>query len=262
MQYFDELGRHIRQAWAEENQEEEAFPDIALQALDNLPPPADLPEAVIRELLETDHDVTEQFAPTGTFGEPGVTQYHDDDFVIDVYFWNNAIPAIHNHPFCGCFTILQGRSLHDVYRFEPQEKLVSGVQIGSLHAEQLTWLDRGSAVPFSLTRYPLIHSLVHVTNPSISMVIRTIRTVEYYRYFPPHIAIAMDGANDRLARQLQLFQWMRVAGNSSYLDRLVGFLRAADFETSIRTMSSLFDPHINDDLIKRDPTKNTAIVPI
>ncbi|MCA9136169.1 MAG: hypothetical protein KDB00_05405 [Planctomycetales bacterium] len=249
MQYFSEIGDFIQRAWAKTNRDEEAFPDIAQQALAESPPPHDLPEAVINDLLTGDRDQTRQFAPTGTFGEPGVTQYHDDEFVIDVYFWNNAIPAIHNHPFCGCFTILRGRSLHDVYRFEHRENLGSTVQVGKLSAERLSWLAAGDVVPFSLSRYPLIHSLVHVTNPAISMVIRTTRTIEYYRYFPPYLAISMDALNDRHARQIKMFRWLKSAGDPSFIRRLHQYLSTVNFETSIRTLSALFDPQINDELI-------------
>jgi hypothetical protein len=249
MQFFDEIGTYVQQAWAAVGRDEEEFPDIAVQALAKYPPPPDLPESVLGALLATEKEMTPQFAPAGTFGEPGVTQYHGRDFVIDVYFWNNAIPAIHNHPFCGCFTLLRGRSLHDVYRFEQGEKLGTAVEVGHLRPESLTLLEAGSVVPFSLSRYPLIHSLVHVTNPSISMVIRTARTTEYYRYFPPHIALSMNASSDRLARQLQMFRWLRSAGDPTFVDRLHEFLRTVDFETSIRAVSALFDPQINDELI-------------
>lgn len=249
MQYFDEIGHYVQQAWSDANWDEEEFPDIAVQALANFPPPPELPEAVLAALLATDREGTPQFAPAGTFGEPAVTQYNGRGFVIDVYFWNNAVPAIHNHPFCGCFTILRGRSLHDVYQFERRETLTAAVQLGDLRPGRLTLLEAGSVVPFSLVRYPLIHSLVHVTNPSISMVIRTTRTIEYYRYFPPHIALTMDASNDWFSRQLQMFSWLRTSGDPTYFDRLCEYLRTADFETSIRVVSALFDPQINDQLI-------------
>ncbi len=249
MDYFDELGDHIEEAWAARNRDEEALPDIACEALTRFPPPPNLPDSIAADLLDADRELTTQLAPAGAFGEPGVTLYYGDGFVVDVYFWNNAVPAIHNHPFCGCFTILRGRSLHDVYSFELGERLGTGVTIGELKAERLTLLEAGSVIPFSLIRYPLIHSLVHVTNPAVSMVIRSIRTVEYYRYFPPHMALAMDASDNRLSRQLQMFGWLRSAGDPGYVDRLHEFLRHANFETSVRLISAVFDPDINDELV-------------
>jgi hypothetical protein len=249
VEYFDELGDYIQRAWAARNRDEETLPDIACEALVEFPAPSDLPELIVGGLLGSDREATPQLAAAGAFGEPGITLYHGRGFVIDVYFWNNAVPAIHNHPFCGCFTILRGRSLHDVYSFELRERLSTGVAIGDLQPDRLTLLQAGSVVPFSFSRYPLIHSLVHVTNPSVSMVVRSIRTFEYYRYFPPHIALAMDAPSDRLSRQLQMFNWLRSAGDPTYVGRLHAFLRFADFETSIRVISAVFDPVINDDLI-------------
>ncbi len=249
MDYFDKLGDEIESAWSATNRDEEALPDIAREALATMPPPADLADAVSADLLMGTRETTPQLAPAGAFGEPGVTMFYGRGFVIDVYFWNNAVPAIHNHPFCGCFTILRGRSLHDVYRFEPQTRLGAGVVAGELQPENLTLLEAGSVVPFSLVRYPVIHSLVHIANPSVSMVIRSIRTVDYYRYFPPYLALAMDASDDRLSRQLQMLGWLRSAADPAYMDRLTDFLRRADFETSVRTLSAVFDPDVNDALI-------------
>jgi len=249
VEYFNELGDHVQQAWAAHDSDEETLPDIACDALARFPAPEILPEISIGELLGADRETVPQLAPTGAFGEPGITMYRGRGFVIDIYFWNNAVPAIHNHPFCGCFTILRGRSLHDVYHFELHERLSASVAVGELRRDRLDLLQTGSVVPFSLSRYPLIHSLVHMTNPSVSMVIRSVRTVEYYRYFPPYIALAIDAASDFLSRQLLMFSWLRSSENPTYIDRLHAFLRQADFETSIRTVSAVFDPSQNDDLI-------------
>ena len=249
MDYFEGLGDDVEAAWAARNRDEEALPDIACAALARFPPPGDLPDSIATGLLCSDREATPQLAPTGAFGEPGITMYYGRGFVIDVYFWNNAVPAIHNHPFCGCFTILRGRSLHDVYQFDLHERLGTTIAIGDLQPERLTLLESGSVVPFSLNRYPLIHSLVHITNPAVSMVIRSVRTAEYYRYFPPHIALAMDAADDRLSRQLLMLGWLRSSGDPAFYDRLIDFLRNADFDTAVRTISAVFDPAINDDLV-------------
>jgi len=249
VEYFNALGDHVQKAWAAYDCDEETLPDIACEALARFPAPPGLPDWSVDELLSADRETVQQLAPAGAFGEPGITMYHGRGFVIDIYFWNNAVPAIHNHPFCGCFTILRGRSLHDVYRFEQQDRLSNSVAVGELRRDRLELLQAGSIVPFSLLRYPLIHSLVHMTNPSVSMVIRSVRTVEYYRYFPPNIALAMDAASDLLSRQLIMLNWLRFSQDPTYIDRLHAFLRQADFETSIRTISAVFDPLINDDLI-------------
>ena len=246
MGYFDELGEYVQSRWDSSGRAHEALPDIACDGLEALPPPAELVEDVIRRLLDSEQDLDRQLAPAGTFGEPGITMHYGDEFVIDVYYWNNAAPAIHNHPFCGCFTILRGRSLHDVYRFDCREAVNEGVRFGELRAETLSLLEPGSAVPFSQIRYPLIHSLVHVTNPTVSMVIRSVRTVDYFRYFPPCIALTMSPSSDRLNRQLAMLQWLRSAGDPTYLDRARNFLRGADIEVAVRTLAALYHPEDND----------------
>jgi hypothetical protein len=240
MDYFAELGHRIEQQWASVDRDEERFPEIAARELERTPPDPDLPDRIAAAFLDSRQEASRQLAGVGAFGEPGITQYFGRGFVIDMYFWNNAVPAVHNHPFRGCFTILRGYSLHDVYTFEAVQRLGGGVMIGELVPQQLTLLHQGTIVPFSLRNFPLIHSLVHVPNPSVSLVIRTVRTFEYYHYFPPSLALSMGEPDDLIARQLLLLGWMQASNHPDYLPRLRAFLAEADFETTFRLVSASY----------------------
>lgn len=259
MNYFDDIGARIGREWEKRDREEEALPSIARDALAEHPPPPDLVASVVANLLDSGAPLPRQFAPVGAFGQPGVTCFMGRDFFIDLYFWNTAIPAVHNHPFCGCFTILQGQSLHNAYTFEVHDTVEGTVMLGDLHPAPTEWLGPGDVVAFSSMEFPLIHSLVHVDNPSVSLVIRTERALDYLRYLPPHIAMPMAPADDRLPRQLLMFQWLRSSGAPDYADRLLAFLDSASFETSIRTLSALYDPELNDALLSRIRERHGAV---
>ncbi len=238
MEYFDRLGTRIEEAWTAEAREEERFPSVAMRALADDPPlgRVDLDE-LIDELLDPHRPAARQLAPLGAFGQPGVTVFYGRGFVIDVYFWTSAISAIHNHPFCGVFTLLRGFSAHAVYRFEERATLGPRVRVGELSLTDLTLVTPGHVEPFSLREHPLLHALVHVAVPSVSMVVRTVRTLGYLRYFPPALAIAMDEPDDPIARQLALLDMLRDSGDGRFLDRLERFLEHADFEASFRALS-------------------------
>jgi hypothetical protein len=240
LDYFTELGRRLEQRWASLDRDEERFPELAVRELERMPPDSNLPEQVAAALLDSRQPATRQLAPVGAFGQPGITQFFGRGFVIDVYFWNNAVPAIHNHPFCGCFTLVRGNSLHDVYTFDFRERLGTGMLAGDVSPQGLTLLQQGSIVPFSLHTFPLIHSLVHVLNPSVSLVIRTVRTLDYFQYFPPSLALSMSDADDLVERQLRLLRWMQAAAHPDYLSRLRAFLDSADFETTFRLVSASY----------------------
>jgi hypothetical protein len=113
----------------------------------------------------------------------------------------------------------------------------------------LTILRAGDVVPFSLVEHPLIHSLVHVPVPTVSLVIRTILTRQYFRYFPPSIALAMDQPDDPIARQLQLIDWLRGARDPSYPEQVRALIASSDFETAFRIVSAAWGQEDVHDLI-------------
>jgi len=240
--YFRDLGDRVEQKTRDGD--EEAFADIVDRELERTPPgdAVDVDE-LLDGLLDPLHTGSPQLAPTGVFGQPGVTLYHGREFVIDVYFWNNAVPAIHNHPFSGVFTLLRGHSIHSEYRFENVESLGPRAAAGTLRPAGLSLIREGDRVPFSKSGHALIHSLVHVPNPTGSMVVRTIRTLEYFRYFPPSFSLAMSEPDDHVVRQLALLEMLRRAEHKDYGSHLRRFLGAADFETTFRTISAAYGPY-------------------
>jgi hypothetical protein len=248
MNFYSDLGTRIELRWSRADRDPERFPELAAEELAKTPPGSDV-DAVIRSYLAPQQVATRQLAPPDAFAQPGLTLYYGRGFVIDIYFWLNAVPAIHNHPFTGCFTILKGFSLHDTYRFETREHAGERVLFGALEPNELTILREGDVVPFSLVEHPLIHSLVHVPVPTVSLVIRTILTRQYFRYFPPSIALAMDQPDDLVARQLQLIDWLRGARDPSYPEQVRALIASSDFETAFRIISAAWGQEDVDGLI-------------
>lgn len=183
--FFADLGSRIQTRWNAVNADEERFADIAREELGRTPPLDHLDtNAMVRGFLSATQPAARQFAPLGAFGQPALTGWFGRGFVIDVYFWNNCAPAIHDHPFSGVFTILRGFSLHRTYDFKETESLGAHIRVGETVPRELTLLREGDVAPFSQSGHALIHTLIHVPNPSISLVARTTRVVGYHRYFP------------------------------------------------------------------------------
>jgi len=239
MDYFARLGGLVERHWSGRNRDEETLPDAAELAIRELPPAehVDL-DAFVRAFLSTDQQATRQLAPVGAVAQHEITAYFGRDFVVDVYFWINALAAIHNHPFCGLFTILRGSSLHSIYDFRPAESFGTRLAIGEVRLRKIEVLKPGDVRLFSLRDRPLIHTLLHVPIPSVSLVIRTVKTVDYLRYLPPSLAIAMAEPDDLIARQLRLLDLLRISGDAAYGERLREFLAQADFETTFRAISA------------------------
>lgn len=248
MEYFDRLGAILEDAWLARDRDEDRFPDVALAALEQFPPREHLDlEALIDAILDPHRTAWRQLAPLGAFGQPGVTAYYGRGFVVDVYFWTHAMSAIHDHPFRGAFTILKGESVHASFAFEEEERPSPRVRIGRLALSELAILGEGHAQRFGEARDPLVHALLHVPIPSVSMVVRTIRTQGYFRYFPPAIAIAMDEPDELVGRQLAMLDALRASDHPRYRERLERVLRHADFETTFRALSRLWSHAARDE---------------
>ncbi len=113
--------------------------------------------------------------PTSRFGDPPVTLWSADDLVVDLYFWTRPEPATHDHDFTGAFVVLEGQSLHLTWQFEPDalysdNALMTGA-LERMDAEILRPGDcrtiRGGAA--------FIHTVAHLTRPSLSLTIRSRR---------------------------------------------------------------------------------------
>jgi len=262
MDYFARLGALVERLWSERNRDEEALPEAAERAVRELrlPRPFDS-DAFARGFLSPDQQATRQLAPVGAFGQPGITAYFGREFVVDVYFWINALAAIHNHPFCGLFAILRGHSIHSIYDFKSTERLSARLSLGEVRLRKIELLREGDVRLFSLRDRPLIHTLLHVPIPSVSMVVRTLRTLDYMRYLPPSLAIAMSDPDDFIARQLRLIETLRISRDPHYEARLDEFLATADFETTFRVLSgAAADPAGLDRLLARARARHGARV--
>lgn len=240
MEYFDRLGRTLEDAWSARDRDEDVFPDLARAALSAIPPRELDVDALIDAVLDPHATAWRQLAPLGAFGQPGVTAYYGRGFVIDVYFWTHSLSAIHDHPFRGAFAIVKGESVHARYAWEERERLGPRARVGRLTLEELALVPEGTIERFGMPGDPLVHALLHVPVPSVSMVVRTIRTQSYFRYFPPGVAIAMEEPDDVIGRPLAMLDALRASGDPRYHDRLARFLAHADFETTFRACSRMW----------------------
>ncbi len=239
MEYFDRLGAGLQRAWSEADRDEERFPDLAASALEADPPAAGFEtDSFFDAMLDPSLGGRQHLAPVGAFGQPGFTVFHGEGFVIEVYVWSDSLSAIHNHPFCGVFTVLEGFSVQARYRTSVASRAGGRGQLLDVHLAGLDLVRPTEVHRFSLRRHPLVHALIHVPVPSISMVVRTTRTEGYFRYLPPSIAVPMEPPSEPTARRLALLESLLDAQHPSALDRVCTAMGQADFETMVRLMSS------------------------
>jgi len=169
----------------------------------------------------------------GKFAEPPVSLYHGGDFDISALFWLDGTTSIHQHAFCGAFHVLAGSSIHCRYRFEPwrapghRQRAIAGrlglVDLEVLHAGDTRVISRGSE---------LIHSLFHMTRPSVTIVIRTITddpaTEVQYDYLWPGFAHNPFQRHPPSVRKLQYLRMLRQLDEDAARAQLHRVLANAD----------------------------------
>jgi len=211
--------------------------DLAADALEGLAGRFDA-ERFFDAMLDPQRPGRQHLAPTGAFGQPGFTAFHGEGFVLEVYVWSDSLSAIHNHPFCGAFTVLHGHSVQARYGTSAPSRAGARGQLLDVRLQGLDLVRAGEVHKFSLRRYPLIHALIHVPVPTISMVARTVRTEGYLRYLPPSIALPMEPLPEPAARRVALLETLVCIDHPGALQRVCTALRCSDFETTVHLLST------------------------
>ncbi len=126
---------------------------------------------VVRECFRA-KALGQQLNPDSSFGNPPITLFYSSDhnFVLDLYIWNDSQTAIHGHSFEGAFQVLQGKSVEMTYEFHSDSE---GTPWGKIIPRNIHFLNVGEVREIDLHE-KLIHRVVHLSSPTVSLVLRTI----------------------------------------------------------------------------------------
>jgi hypothetical protein len=228
--YFQELGKRVHECWLEQNFSPDAFPQIAVSALEARPPAGHVNlEDLMREFLMKDDQPLQS---ASGFGQPELIVYDDPRFYIQVLFWLDGTTDIHQHGFSGAFHVMEGSSLHSRFEFEDARSITAHMRVGNLKLREAHLLETGSTVPIE-SGSACIHSLFHLDSPSVTVVIRTHSDPgggPLFTYLPPHVAVD-PLQNDALTlRRKQLLDVVEQTGDAAYGGWVLEMIEALDFE--------------------------------
>ena len=164
------MGRTLSERFRRQNFAEEAFPNLAMEALEEAQPHRHVGVQSVLDYLSSAGQLPRQGAPD--FGEPPVNLYFDDHIFIGALFWVDGTTSIHEHAFSGAFTVLEGSSVHVRYSFEQTRAWNQHLRLGQLRVEDTELLMPGDVRPI-LFGPSLIHALFHLQRPTLSLVVRT-----------------------------------------------------------------------------------------
>jgi hypothetical protein len=214
MDYFEHLGLSISTRWKRLDYDEERFPEVALAGLTALPPSdhVDFRE-IAHWALDIEH-LPHQADIDAEFGNPPLTVYNGKGFRIDVLFWIEGVPSIHQHGFSGAFHVLRGSSTHTLWTFEPSKRIQMRLLLGQASLQSAEVLKKGDS-RIILAGSRMFHATYHIDRPSVSIVVRTTSEADklpQYTLWPPTIATVSYDLNPTVKRQMQIAKMLLHAG--------------------------------------------------
>lgn len=198
-----DLASCIFDQYKQENFDPYIFSDIAEQNLQKFSDHSELTADKISRWILSNH-YPEQFNHVngyGQFGQPPVTLYRSDTFLIETYFWMDANTDIHDHSFSGAFKVVSGETSHTTYHFVPKINYNESLLLGELCKVKTELLQTTNQVVKILHGNNLIHSTIHLAKPTVTLCVRTLTfpNVRQYGYAEAGIALS-GGMSDRVKR--------------------------------------------------------------
>lgn len=220
------LGTVVANRWKRKDYDEECFPEIASEALREYPPSEHVSLwDVVKPSLLADR-LPPQTDLEARFGDPPLTVFIGRGFRIEVLFWAEGTPSIHQHAFSGAFHVLEGSSVHALWDFTLQQRFELRLLLGQVSFKRAETLIRGDSRPI-YGGQQMFHSTFHIDCPSVSVVVRTVSEADkhpQYTLWPPHVAFAPLDEVAAVKRQTQLLRMLLVTGKRSEFNEIMSHL--------------------------------------
>lgn len=182
MDLIKNLEEKLFNSWKSTNFDQKEFPSLAgnlLRELD-IPDPFSLLKRALINL-----PFNQQNHQRGVFADIPFTLLKNEYFSIDLFFWFHSHTSIHDHPFSGAFKVLQGSSKHLVYNFEDIIELEHWLFKGELKLVKEEKIFVGD-VQEIVSGFDYIHQVLHIENPTITLVVKSAKTVQFRDYLYPN----------------------------------------------------------------------------
>ena len=226
MDVFTAMGDAVARRWDDAGTDERVFAAIAEEVLVEHAPHAETSFVELCEWALFSSSLPPQ--RQRPFGQPPVNVYVGAGFYIEANVWTNSATSIHHHGFSGAFCLLTGQSLHTRHQFDEDDRVNSRLQLG-----RVSIVDAEILVPGQVRRIDsgnrLIHCVLHLERPSVSVVIRTNHDMGYglqLDYVPPFVAVDNAPEGEPLRTRLELIDALAVSAPEQHLTMLKRLLSA------------------------------------
>lgn len=163
---------------------------------------------------ELAHWLTTSSLPTqlnvyNNFGQPPVTLFHNESFVIDLYFWLYSDTSIHTHSFTGAFKVLYGKSQQDIYQAIEKKKYTNDISLNDINIIDSRVIKKGECQ--EITRGDqFCHRVLHLDSPTITLCIRTIndKHIPQRHQFENGLSILKVELEETIYKQIFFYEYL------------------------------------------------------
>lgn len=207
----------------EKNWSRAKFPKLALESLNTLELSKSFKEMEqsVAEWLLLSKEIPHQVNLFNSFGEPPVTIFNNGKFAVDIYFWRKNDTVIHSHAFRGAFKVIHGQSLHEEFQVSFLDAINQDISFSKLSESTKTIMKTGSTQIIN-PGTELVHSVLHLDNPTITLCLRTVEDVELdqWTHLKTGISYKIHNLQKETIKRVLYFEFM----HASNADDALAFL--------------------------------------
>lgn len=233
---FRRLGERLEGRWRAANHDEAVFPQLALDALEELDELATLGPKDLLLWLVSSHSLPAQRDLHSKFGNLALGLHQASRFSISALFWLDGSTAIHQHAFSGAFRLFAGSSLQCRWQFREERAVNGRFRLGELSLSDAELLTTGQVRPIE-GGARLIHSVFHLDPLSVTLVIRTEREPGVqWDYLRPGIARDPHLEDVTQEKKCQALRILLALGAEEAESELDALFASADLELTFHLL--------------------------
>ncbi len=172
------------------------------------------------------------------FGEPALVVYEEPRFFAEVLFWFPSRTSIHSHGFYGAYRVLSGYSVEAEFLYHRESEPVPGIQLGELEPTALRLITPGD-ISRILPEEAFIHTVMHMGNPSLTLVIRNKGGLVQYDYSMNGLGVNAYQDSPTHVRQAEVLSAYHEANPEGFEARLLKFLRTGSAHRMARILKEM-----------------------
>lgn len=237
MDYFKEIGKKLS-ARCGEGELGENFPELAAEVLAAFPVPAEVGIEFMADWALGRERLPEQVNFHSGFGEPPLVVYEEPRFYAEVLFWFHGRTSIHGHGFYGAYQVLAGYSIEAQFAYHRDHEPVPGIQVGALEPTALRLITPGEITRI-LPEEAFIHTVMHMGNPSLTLVIRNKGGLVQFDYSMNGLGVNAYQDSQSHVRQAEVLSAFHAANPDGFETRLLEFLKTGSAHRMARVLKEM-----------------------